>query len=98
MESQGMNKVAGTNSLSFLSQFDQVIGKFPDSPAMAGDLAGSITGATPVITYRELDQRARVIASSLNLLGCKPGTVIAIHADARAMAIAAMIAVLRSGC
>jgi amino acid adenylation domain-containing protein len=90
MESQGMKTVAKANRLGFLQQLDQSIGKFPDTIAVAGDM--------PAISYRELDQQAQVIQSTLNHLGCRPGEVIAIHTDARALAIAAMIAVLRSGC
>ncbi|MET0356361.1 MAG: amino acid adenylation domain-containing protein, partial [Cellvibrio sp.] len=76
--------------MSFLHLFDKVAQTSPDRIALAGD--------TSPVTYGQLNHNAGIIAARLNGLGVVPGSVIAIHTESRAWAIAAMIAVLRSGC
>ncbi|SFM53927.1 polyketide synthase [Marinobacter zhejiangensis] len=73
----------------FLSLFDRAALTFSDSPALwtQGEL----------ITYATLDNNARLIQAQIAELGTDPGVPIAIHAHDRALAIAAMIAILRHG-
>src|SRR3954463_14136755 len=75
---------------SFLSRFDQVVKSHPERVALAGDAAP--------LSYHQLNQHAGIIAAHLTRLGAAPGAVVAIHTDSRSLAIAAMIAVLRTGC
>lgn len=74
----------------FLGLFEQVVATYPGRIALAGDSAQ--------LTYLELNQQAATIATHLAKLGVAPHSVVAIHTESRALAIAAMIAVLRSGC
>lgn len=74
----------------FLSLFDQVVDLHPERIALAGDCAP--------LNYLQLNQQAGIIAARLADLGVGTNSVIAIHTASRPLAIAAMIAVLRSGC
>ena len=75
---------------SFLSLFDKVVQAQPERIALAGD--------TAPISYAQLNQNASAIVARLSNLGVGAGAVLAIHTESRPLAIAAMIAVLRSGC
>lgn len=74
----------------FLSLFDQVVESHPERIALAGDCA--------LLTYQQLNLNAGIIAARLVDMGVGANSVIAIHTESRPLAIAAMIAVLRSGC
>ena len=74
----------------FLSLFDRVVELHPERIALAGDCA--------LLSYQQLNQHAGIIAARLADMGVGANSVIAIHTESRPLAIAAMIAVLRSGC
>ena len=80
---------------SFLDLFAQTLEKTPNQPALAGELSNDSEGH---VTYAELNRQANLIATALIRHGVVSGSVVAIHTASRAHAIAAMIAVLRSGC
>ncbi|MET0356236.1 MAG: AMP-binding protein, partial [Cellvibrio sp.] len=75
---------------SFLSIFDKIVQSQSERTALAGD--------TAPISYAKLNQNASIIATRLSNFGIGAGAVIAIHTESRPLAIAAMIAVLRTGC
>jgi len=75
---------------SFLSLFDKIVQTQPERTALAGD--------TAPISYAQLNQNASLIAARLSNLSIGSGAVVAIHTESRPLAIAAIIAVLRSGC
>ncbi|MES2825862.1 MAG: amino acid adenylation domain-containing protein [Pseudomonadota bacterium] len=90
-----MHEVEGQKNSSFLTLFEQVVAQYPERIALAGDVTAA--NATHV-NYFQLDQQAQIIAARLTSLNLRSGSIVAIHTDSRALAIAAMIAVLRSGC
>lgn len=83
---------------SFLDLFEQTLEKYPNRPALVGEFSGNSEISSGQVTYVELDQQARLIARALSNQGVTSGSVAAIHASSRSHAIAAMLAVLRSGC
>ena len=75
---------------SFLHLFDKVAKLHPERIALAGDVSP--------VSYGQLHHDAELITARLNNVGVASGSVVAIHTESRALAIAAIIAVLRSGC
>ncbi|MES2673086.1 MAG: amino acid adenylation domain-containing protein [Pseudomonadota bacterium] len=90
-----MHEVERQKNSSFLTLFEQIVAQYPERIALAGDVT---FGNAACVNYFQLDQQAQIIAARLNSLNLRSGSVVAIHTDSRALAIAAMIAVLRSGC
>ncbi|HRH78514.1 MAG TPA: AMP-binding protein, partial [Cellvibrionaceae bacterium] len=72
---------------SFLAQLSVIVKQQPQAPALLlGEEAWS---------YEQLDQTANRLQFYLADAGLSRGAVVAIHTHSRAMAIAAMIAILR---
>ncbi|HWV14492.1 MAG TPA: amino acid adenylation domain-containing protein [Cellvibrio sp.] len=78
------------NAVPFLSLFDRHAQTHPQRIALAGDSAS--------LTYVQLHTQAEIIAARLQAMNIPASSVVAIHTESCALAIAAMIAVLRSGC
>lgn len=95
-----MNARASSRAVpSFLARFQQAVSLFPDTTALYPVVSsGDGTAPATPLTYRKLDQNALVIQSCLADLHIEPGTPVAIHTQERALAITAMIAILRHGC
>jgi amino acid adenylation domain-containing protein len=85
-----MHKLHPDETLVFLELIDKSIKNYPERVALSGDV--------PDLSYRLLDFKANTIMAQLQALGVSSGAVVAIHTEARDLAIASMIAVLRSGC
>ncbi|MEX2475929.1 amino acid adenylation domain-containing protein [Marinobacter sp.] len=75
----------------FLDQFQHSAYSFSDEVALC-------TAGGHSLTYQQLDQNALTLQSYLADFEFEPGTPIAIHTHDRALAITAMIAILRHGC
>lgn len=90
-----MPEVEHVKQSSFLTLFEHVVENYPDRIALV--LNAQVRDATS-LSYSQLDQYAHIIAARLASLGLQTNSVVAIHTDSRQLAIAAMIAVLRSSC
>lgn len=77
-------------SVGFLGLFERILEQYPERIALAGD--------TVPWSYFQLNRHATIIAEHLAGASVAANSVVAIHTESRSMAIAAMIAVLRSGC
>ncbi len=85
-----MEKKLPHEAQGFLRGLDEIIARYPERPALAGD--------TRPVTYGQLHGWTLDIQARLQAQGVRPGDVVAIHTDSRAAAIAAILAVLRAGC
>lgn len=91
-----MNATKSSDAVpGFLASFQQTVEAFPEATAIS---CGAESSGGPNISYCELDRRARILQAELAGYGVTPGSPIAIHTHDRALAITAMIAILRHGC
>ncbi len=82
--------LSGDDQQTVVSTFNAQVVKTPDANALNDGLE--------VLSYRQLSERAEVIAQRLRQAGTKPGSIVAIYLPRTNDYLVAMIGILKAGC